>query len=341
MPLGRSLTQIIKKQLSKYKPCILTYHGVVKDSLNVPVWSFIDEKKFKEQIKLLSENYNCISLNQLITDIRNNTIKPRSVVITFDDGFENNYSVAFPILKKYNVPATIFLTAGYINTNELIWPDKLLTILQIPDQSIYFQNEIHSTSTPDEKAKAFFAITRALKQLHPYQINTELERIVTENNINYENDVNEQTFRSIKIMNWAQAKEMQDSKLIDFGSHTITHTIVSRLSEQEAYNEINESKKIIENHLGPINLFAYPNGTLDDFTPINRQQAIDAGYTAICTAITGVTDKNSNLYDLKRITVSPSISMNNFIFSLDGGIALSEGGLVLNLFRKMRKFFSS
>jgi peptidoglycan/xylan/chitin deacetylase (PgdA/CDA1 family) len=114
---------------------ILLYHRVLdlqreKNPYSLP-GIIVSVKMFDEQMKYLSENYNVISLESLVGSLKNNSPFPKKgVVITFDDGWKDNFSFVFPILKKYNLPATIFLTSGYIGTDKTFWPEQVISILK-------------------------------------------------------------------------------------------------------------------------------------------------------------------------------------------------------------------
>jgi len=86
---------------------------------------------FEKQIKYMSQHYNVLSLDMAIDMIRERTPIPRkSIVITFDDGFKDNYEYAYPILKKYNLPATFFLADGFISKRDIFWQQKINYIFQ-------------------------------------------------------------------------------------------------------------------------------------------------------------------------------------------------------------------
>lgn len=113
---------LILKYKNRLPATILVYHRVnevVKNGLTVST------RLFDKQMKILSKHYRVISLRELLSELKNGGISKRNtVVITFDDGYEDNYLNAAPILKKYNLPAFFFVTAGYINTDEKFpWDD--------------------------------------------------------------------------------------------------------------------------------------------------------------------------------------------------------------------------
>jgi hypothetical protein len=114
---------------------ILLYHRVLDLQREKNLYSLpgiiVSVKMFDEHVKYLFKNYNVISLENLVDSLKNNLPFPKKgVVITFDDGWRDNYSFAFPILKKYNLPATIFLTSGYIGTNKTFWPEQVISVLK-------------------------------------------------------------------------------------------------------------------------------------------------------------------------------------------------------------------
>jgi len=103
---------------------ILLYHRIadVKDD---PYLLSVSPKNFSDQIQFLKTNFNLVSLGTLILDLKNSRLKNRTIAITFDDGYEDNFSNALPILEKLNAPATIFITAGKIDSPEsFYWDEK-------------------------------------------------------------------------------------------------------------------------------------------------------------------------------------------------------------------------
>jgi len=112
---------------------ILTYHGVIHSSDNsYNNRNAISAQEFEQQMAYISRNYRAMALPELVRRLKAGEPLPRStVVITFDDGFRNNYSVAAPILKRYGLPATIFLATAYVNSPKLgLWTERVDWLLQ-------------------------------------------------------------------------------------------------------------------------------------------------------------------------------------------------------------------
>ena len=114
------------RYFNKKKILILMYHGIDKRKLDLFCWWQLDFKKFTWQVKYIKKYYTILPLETLLLRIKENEPLPNNVaVITFDDGYENNFTITYPLLVKEKVPATIFLTTNFINTNIILWPDEI------------------------------------------------------------------------------------------------------------------------------------------------------------------------------------------------------------------------
>src|SRR5436190_18184559 len=102
---------------------ILAYHKVSPD--NHPFFEPVHPKRFEQQIRFLKKCFNVMPLGELVHRSQQGDIPARAVAVTFDDGYEDNYGYAFPILKKYGVPATIFIATGMIETGNVLWHDRV------------------------------------------------------------------------------------------------------------------------------------------------------------------------------------------------------------------------
>jgi len=113
---------------------VLTYHRI-SDELDIQDPLKVSMENFEKQILFLKENYSIISGEQLADIITNKRLfPPKACLITFDDGWRDNYTHAFPILKRYRVPAIIFISTDYIGTDKMFWHEKLKKILiKMPD----------------------------------------------------------------------------------------------------------------------------------------------------------------------------------------------------------------
>ena len=124
----------LKRLRLKNRAFVLMYHRVLPSARDETVFvqpgMYVSRETFRRQVAYLSENFNILPLNELV----DRTLQGRNIggccAITFDDGWLDNYTVAFPTIMEFQVPATIFLVSGYIGTNRMFWPEELCFYLE-------------------------------------------------------------------------------------------------------------------------------------------------------------------------------------------------------------------
>ncbi len=299
---------------------ILLYHRVLdlnekKRDLHSLPGIIVSVKMFDQQMKYLSKNYNVISLEKFVHSLKDNLPLPqKGVVITFDDGWKDNYSFAFPILKKYRLPATIFLSSGYIGTHKTFWPEQVISILESQEnlrkKLRSLSDEIYPSAIQDRlndlaecKKPYLNALTdliEHLKYLHPVKrevIVDDLRKRMKGEGESFSDDSS--------LLSWEEVKILEQHD-ISFGSHSINHPILTQLDKSEAKEEIFGSKKEIEKELGkPVLAFAYPNGDSSDSVTNWVKQA---GYESAVTLGSGLNGKHADLFSLSRRNVHQSSS---------------------------------
>ena len=298
---------------------ILLYHRVLdlqreKDFCSLP-GIIVSVKMFDEQMKYLSENYNVISLENLVDSLKNNLPFPKKgVVITFDDGWKDNFSFAFPTLKKYNLPATIFLTSGYIGTNKTFWPEQVISILKseknLKEKLKNLSDEIYPSVIQDylddlvECKKPYLDVLTDLIEHLKYL--TEVKREVIIDDLKKRMKPSSELFSdNPSLLNWEEIGILEKN-YISFGSHSINHPILTQLDKTEAKKEIFDSKKEIEKKLGgPVLAFAYPNGDLNDWV---KDLVKQAGYLGAVALGAGLNDGHTDVFSLNRRNIHESSS---------------------------------
>ncbi len=250
-------------RLSNFNVRILAYHTV-------------NPKYFESQIKHLVENYNVIPLEKVTSNNKN------SVVITFDDGYKNNLEFAYPILKKYGAPATIFIVYDFIDKNIFAWWDRME------------HSGIHSGMWE-------------IKKLNPNDVE---KKVIKFTGIK----PNSKKPSKYDFMKWAEVKEIMD--VFEIGSHTLTHPILTNIPLKEAKIEIVESKKKIEEKIGKkIRSFAYPNGNYNESL---IKLAEEAGYDFSVIYERGNVTKKSNPFKLYRRGINVNDNLEVFAAKVAG-----------------------
>jgi peptidoglycan/xylan/chitin deacetylase (PgdA/CDA1 family) len=244
---------------------------------------------------------------------------PRGAVcITFDDGYLNNYEVAWPALRRHGLPATIFLTAGFIGTSIVLWPDRLAHALSTgrTDQ-VKVGDDVWPLTTPGDVGKAWSEICGRLKGLPEPRMQATLADVDAQCGTAQGEDL---AFADSRLMDWEQAREMHASGSIEFGSHTMTHPILSRITEDRLRAELEDSRRIIEGELGsPCATLAYPNGGPEDVTDAVIECAKSVGYTHALTTTLGRAGVGMDRYRLPRVSAGVATPDDaSFAFQVSG-----------------------
>lgn len=231
---------------------ILLYHRVLKEPDPLRPWE-IDRYQFDEQMQALSNYYQILPLSQAMQLLKEKTLPPQAVCITFDDGYEDNVSVALPILQKLNIPATFFIATGFLD-GAIMWNDQVIeSIRQHQAERLDLSGlglSTYATKSIQDKSHCIQSIIHSIK----HKKSIERTQIVR--------DIVSATGASFKplMMNQNGVKTLVGAGM-EIGAHTVTHPILKNISLKEAETEILKSKTTLESILEqPIRFFAYPNG---------------------------------------------------------------------------------
>jgi hypothetical protein len=227
--------------------------------------------------------------------------------ITFDDGYRDNYEKGFPILKKYNAPATIYLSYGYMEGTEVFWYEKLTSgLLSSQLQSINLEDlgsEKFCLNSQEDRDLAIYKLNRWLKTF------TEKKRTQLLETILKRLQVDESSLDISPMLTWEMVKEMKENG-INFGSHTISHPILSREDRVSIEMEVVESRRLLEEKTGDeFSGFAYPNGTKADYNDAVLE-FVRATYQYACSTTPGINYKGQDPYQLKRINIDSGMCTN-------------------------------
>lgn len=278
---------------------ILMYHRFSEK----PELFKIDSHNFEKQIKFICSKFNPIHLSTFIAAAEGRAkLPPNSIIITIDDGYQDNFTVAYPILSKYKAPATIFLATDFVDSGSWLWPLKLLFILQnskVVRFRLLIENREQMFSVENFTAwhKSQLAIFNHLRKLADVEKDLFLLDLAADLDV----DVPEKTCGDFLPLTWPQILEMQKDG-IEFGSHTCTHPILSRQNNSALINETVASKTLIENRLQQeVISFCYPNGQPEDYNQKVISAVRDAGYRcAVTTANGSNTISDVQPFELKR-----------------------------------------
>jgi len=240
----------------------------------------------------------------------------RIVSITFDDGYENNYIECFPVIEKYSLPATIYLTTGYIDSNELFWWDKLRIYLEISKKNVLkFEKLSFNIRRKYGKKIANRKISSFIKKLETQKREEIMDKIKFALEIESDSSINSIKYTNDKILTWEQIKDMKKSN-VEFAAHTINHVILPLVTIDEVKHEIIGSKMDIEKELNtPIVHFAYPNG---DYCNQIKDILFEVGFQTGVTATGTYFDQNADPLILPRISIGKDNRLPVFTTKISG-----------------------
>lgn len=274
---------------------VMYYHRVNDD--RDPFFDALPTHRFEYEMRYLARHHRVVSLREAMERLDAGVADP-VVAITFDDGYQDNYQNAFPILQRLKLPATIFLTTGSIDSREPLWFEQLAQTLKCTtrehvDLAIDLPRRFW-LRTQVERLEASRQIFHLLRQ----RDDSERQRWLAE--ILRALGPVDQSERMHKLLTWDQIRLMKASG-VDFGGHSVTHPFLSRLKRDRAVWEVTECKKRIEEELqAPADYFAYPSGREGDFGIWNKELIRAAGYRAAFTTIWGANYKSTDLMELRR-----------------------------------------
>ncbi|MEZ5942814.1 MAG: polysaccharide deacetylase family protein [Planctomycetaceae bacterium] len=256
---------------------VLNYHriGVPSSPLaDHGVYSATQEE-FAAQLAFLSREFDVIRLDQ-VNDILTGKRK-RGVLLTFDDGYRDNYELAFPVLKEYGLSAVFFLTTGFLDNGTLAWWDELAWTVRTSPLPTIPENRWTGAAIAFDEPNRERAIRRLLgihKQL-PWKETPAFRQELREL-LKVELPTSDQL--ADVWMTWDMVREMHAGGM-EFGGHTVTHPVLANLPVAEQREEIVQSKQRIETEIGsPIQAFSYPVGQHDSFTAETEELLKEVGY---------------------------------------------------------------
>ena len=288
-----------RRKLTKSQVAILMYHRVGPKTDD---WSFepLSLQSFEKQIVYFCRNYEVISVDQLVNYIQlRKSLPEKAVAITFDDGYKDNYLYAYPMIKKYHVPATIFITTGHIGTGKLFWWDLVNYVIQHSNVNpLNLGKEgCYLIQSETEKIHSNFIICEKMKKMPENEKNFLIKRLIGISNIkNIPSEVGNQL-----ILSWDEIKEMS-SEGINFGAHSISHPVLTNMPLEQAKFEIIQSKKDIEKQLGRETIgFSYPDG---NFNSTISKYIQESGFSwAVSTFPNKLLSSTDIPYELSRLSV--------------------------------------
>lgn len=289
---------------------ILGYHGVVQEQACPPRWTEVRLTRFREQMTSVRRRYRLLPLREIVERLRRGAALPAyTAAVTFDDGYRNNFTHAFPVLRELGIPATIFLTTGFLDERRPLWTDRLtLALARSRESMLEIAGHALPLRTPAERQRARDVVAAHLKALPGPEKDRQLDTV--ERGLGA---VTADLPEELAPLGWDDVRAMGASGLVDFGSHTVTHQIVSRLGPEDRAREIVQSCQRVEEEIGArCRLFAYPNGEPGDFDDESRSLLRATNTIGAVTTVPGLVARDADVWTLPRILVGGDATIAKF-----------------------------
>lgn len=281
---------------------ILTYHDFCAAEGCDPE-AAVTATAARKHLEHLRRHFRVVTLRQMAEQLASaRGLESKLVAVTIDDGRRNFYDHFFPLLQKFEIPATLFVVSSFSSGADWIWTDKV--------QWLSRQSALSTELAPANLARCF----RMLNQKRPEERNHWISATAARVGLT----IPQHPPAPYEPCSWSQLREMSASGLVEIGAHTVTHPILSSITDEESWREINDSRRQIEQALGQtVACFCFPNGKFEDYRPSQVQQVRDAGYVCSVTTQFGFVDQRADPYQLPRVGAGLSDTMN-FYKRIDG-----------------------
>lgn len=274
---------------------------------------------FARQMDYVAKRYNVISGAELVDCLKKRRkLPPHAAMITFDDGYYDNYSNAYPVLKARNLPAIIFLATDYIGEQKPFYWDLIAYCFHHTKktQAEFPHLGLQSWADDNSRNKAMQNWIAVLKRLTEMEKQALVEKLPGILDVSVSADA----FTNL-MMSWSHARELSENG-IEMGGHTASHPILTRISPEDASTELAKSKKCIETAIKKRVLsFAYPNGQSEDFNADLMDRVRDAGFEIAFTLLSGPTRYSTvmkNPFAIRRIFLTYKDTFPRFVAKLTG-----------------------
>jgi peptidoglycan/xylan/chitin deacetylase (PgdA/CDA1 family) len=316
----------IRRRIRRFqrKALILLYHRVAELATD-PQLLAVSPERFARQMEYLSKHCTVIRLRDLAE--QNASEVDRCVAVSFDDGYADNFLTAAPILRRYEVPATVFVTTGYVGLDREFWWDELERVLLQPstlpsrlhlevngwvcdraldEWSRYSQEDyvrhrswtVLNKTAPTVRHALYRQLCQELRPLSDETRSAVMEQLRVWSGAE---PGARQTHQCLSI---SQVKSLASDGLMEVGAHSVSHSVLSTLPTVDQRAEICGSRDRLSMWTGrPIGMFAYPYGTQGDYTSDTAAIVREEGFSLACANFPNAVTEHEDLFQLPRVIV--------------------------------------
>lgn len=318
---------------------VLVYHRVTELERD-PQLLAVTPGNFDAQMTLLAKRYSVLPLPELAAGIGSHHVPDRAVAVTFDDGYADNLLEATPPLERHGVPATVFVSSGYVESGREFWWDEVERIvlgpgtlpetvaLETPEASFsyHLEGQLERTAEVAERDRAWNLLLPDAGPRHnlyrklcdfyrPLAPVNRLSALAQLRQAAYADDEPRATHRPLTA---EDVTRLDSSPFVEVGAHTVNHPVLSARSADEQRIEIGCDKEALEELCGrPITWFSYPYGKLSDYTHETVSIVREGGFSGACSNHLGVVKPWTDVHRLPRVIVR-DLEASEFAGLLEG-----------------------
>jgi peptidoglycan/xylan/chitin deacetylase (PgdA/CDA1 family) len=295
---------------------VVLYHRVAEPSEVAPLdTDMIDATpaEFDAQMGYLREHFHPISIDEVLATWRKGAkLPPDSVLVSFDDGYLDNYENAVPILRRHKLSGLFFVSTGHVTERRLFWWEHLyLLVSRSPRQAVelaYPTKEHLELSNAAGRSAAVRRLNRIVKDHYDLDLDRFIDGVASACAVE-RGETEARALADRALMTWDQIKEMRRLGM-GIGSHTRSHRVLQTLRPEMLAAELRDSRAFLESQLGePVTTISYPVGKPLAALAALRQAVIDAGYEMGFSTRPGINSlqPGSDPFDLCRLTIDKGV----------------------------------
>lgn len=312
----------VRRRLAPTRLTVINYHRVddVEGSEDVDEGCHdATVASFERQVEILSREFNLITLAQLSAHLQDTQrqgtrLPPNPALITFDDGYLDNFEKALPVLERYQAPASFFIATDYLTQRRVFWWDRISYLVKRcrqPRIVIEYPRKLELDMRRD-RAASTETLLDLVKQTHALDLERFLAELTQASGVEWDATL-EKRLADRLLMSWDQVRELK-RRGMDVGSHTRTHRVLGTLRSSELESELCGSRDDLERELGvPVSAIAYPVGPPIAHVPELRRAVQAAGYQVGFSYGTGFQSlRRIDPFDVRRMAVERPWSDERF-----------------------------
>lgn len=241
---------------------VIMYHGITQKNTSWFSPRHLQKDQFEEHLRYLKRNFDCVSLDELTHSTQKHKTR-KQIALTFDDGYLNNLTVALPLLEKYQIPVTFFISGICVEEKptNFLFPDLLQALERLKLKELkWVFDEMKLSEELKSNQYDFYSIVKRFSKTQRQTFDQLLKTQL--NPVEFMQSIDSEIWQ---ILSAESLKKLAKSKIVTIGSHGYSHYLFGEISENDCLEELSLSKQVLENCIGKqIHYVAYPDGNYTD-----------------------------------------------------------------------------